>query len=116
VGVRGRERELCLALREGDALGFELGGVRVATVAPGEAAAALRALRADGSIGVLAVEAGLLEEPGAEAAVRAHDGALPVVVAFALPRRWPEAGRGRELVAAIVRRAVGYHVKLGGTS
>jgi vacuolar-type H+-ATPase subunit F/Vma7 len=114
--VARAERELCLALRPEDALGFELAGVRVAPVAPSGAAAKLRALRRDPTVGVLAVEARVAAEAGEEASSAARDGSLPVVVVFALPQRWAERARGRDLVAAVVRRAVGYHVKLGEAS
>jgi V/A-type H+-transporting ATPase subunit F len=38
-----------------------------------------------------------------------------VVLPFALPRRWSDEGKGQAYVAAIIRRAVGYGVKLGAT-
>ena len=37
---------------------------------------------------------------------------VPVLLPFALPRRWEEAGRGEEYVATLIRRAIGYHVKI----
>jgi V/A-type H+/Na+-transporting ATPase subunit F len=111
-GRASRQLELAVAVPAGRGLGFRLAGVPVVEVAPGEEAAALAALRAQPALGVLVVEASLLvaEPPGG----RRRDGALPVVVPFALPRRWSDAGGGRAFIAALVRRAVGYHVKLGG--
>jgi vacuolar-type H+-ATPase subunit F/Vma7 len=112
MDATGQERTLVLALREEDALGFRLAGVRVEAVGAGHEAEALRALRRDPSVGVLGVEEEILRAAGEDAAA-GRDGGVPLLVPLALPRRWGEAGQGRELVAALVRRAVGYHVKLG---
>jgi len=45
---------------------------------------------------------------------RARERGVPVVLPFPLPRRCSDDGRGRAYVAALIRRAVGYAVKLGG--
>jgi V/A-type H+-transporting ATPase subunit F len=45
---------------------------------------------------------------------RARERGVPVILPFALPRRWGDEGRGRAYVAALIRRAVGYGIKLGG--
>ena len=108
-----RDLALVVVVHQGDGLGLRLTGVEVEEVAPGCEEATLLALRSRPGLGVLAVEEGVLAafEPRA----RRRDAGLPVVIPFTLPRRWAEPGHGRELVAALVRRAVGYHVKLGGT-
>jgi V/A-type H+/Na+-transporting ATPase subunit F len=104
---------LTLAVRPGDALGFRLAGATVEEIAPGDEVPALLELLARPGLAVLAVEAELLDAAG-EALHHHHRGpGLPVVIPFAVPRQWADPGRGRELVAAVVRRAVGYHVKLG---
>jgi V/A-type H+-transporting ATPase subunit F len=107
-----KELQLAVAVPAGRGLGFRLAGVPVVEIAPGEEQAALSALRSQRSLGVVVVEESLLA--GEPVAARRHDAALPVLVPFALPARWSEAGRGRAFIAALVRRAVGYHVKLGG--
>jgi len=106
---------LAVAVREGDALGFRLAGATVERVLPGAEAAAFRRLVDDGRTGVLAVEEELLRAVPPRMVERAREAGLPVIVPFALPRRWSDAGRGRAYVAALIRRAVGYAVKLGGT-
>ena len=105
---------LVVAVRPGDALGFRLAGAAVDEIPPGEEASAFRRLVADPHTGVLAVEEELLHEVPERVLRRARDGGLPVILPFALPRRWGEEGRGRAYVAALIRRAVGYAVKLGG--
>lgn len=105
---------LAVAVRPGDGLGFRLAGAAVEEVAPGAEPAAFRRLLGDPRLGVLAVEEELLRAAPARLLRRARERGLPVVLPFALPRRWGEEGRGRAYVAAIIRRAIGYAVKLGG--
>jgi V/A-type H+-transporting ATPase subunit F len=104
-----------VAVRPGDGLGFRLAGATVEEVPPGGEAAAFRRLVSDPRAGVLAVEEELLRAVPDRALRRAREAGLPVILPFALPRRWGEEGRGRAYVAALIRRAVGYAVKLGGT-
>jgi V/A-type H+-transporting ATPase subunit F len=114
-GARGRAPlGLVVAVRPGDALGFRLAGAAVEEVAPGAETAAFRRLLAAPRTGVLAVEEELLRAVPDRVLRRARDAGLPVILPFALPRRWGEEGRGRAYVAALIRRAVGYAVKLGG--
>ncbi len=104
---------LAVAVRPGHGLGFRLSGAPVEEIAPGEEGRALTALLARPELAVVAVEAELLAPAEEVLRARRRGAGLPVLIPFALPRRHAEPGRGRELVAAIVRRAVGYHVKLG---
>jgi V/A-type H+-transporting ATPase subunit F len=101
-------------VRPGDGLGFRLAGAAVDEVAPGGEAAALRRLLADPHVGVVAAEEDVLRAVPARLLRRAREAGLPVILPFALPRRWGDSGRGEAYVAALVRRAVGYAVKLGG--
>lgn len=108
-----RSLHLALAVRPGDAGGFRLAGAEVREVAPGEEAAAFRELLGDPHLGVLAVEEALLAAAPPRLLARARERGLPVVLPFALPRRWGEPGRGQSWVAELIRRAVGYGVRLG---
>jgi V/A-type H+-transporting ATPase subunit F len=114
--VAGEEGSLGLAVvvRPGDALGFRLAGAAVEEVAAGAEPAAFRRLLGDPRLGVVAVEEELLRAAPDRLLRRARERGLPVILPFALPRRWGEEGRGRAYVAAIIRRAIGYAVKLGG--
>ncbi len=105
---------LAVAVRPGDGLGFRLAGADVEEVAPGAEGPVLRRLLADPRLGVLAVEEELLAAVPARVLGRVRDRAVPVILPFALPRRWGEEGRGRAYVAALIRRAVGYGEKLAG--
>ncbi len=105
---------LVVLVRPEDARGFTLAGAAVATPGPGEELEALRAALGDPAVGVIAVEEELLAHVPARLLKRAQERGIPVLLPFALPRRYGEAGRGREYVAALIRRAIGYAVRLGG--
>lgn len=109
----GHPLRLTVAVRPGEAGGFRLAGAEVREVAPGEETAAFRELLGDPRVGVLAVEEALLAAAPPNLLARARERGLPVVLPFALPRRWGESGRGQAWVAALIRRAVGYGVRLG---
>ncbi len=102
-----------IVTRPGDGLGFLLAGARVEEVAPGEEHARLGPLLAEPGLGVLAVEeqviAGLSDEmldlPGRVG--------LPVVFPFALPRRLADPSHTTSYIGELLRRAIGYHVRLG---
>ena len=117
-GAKAREGaaslSVAIAVRPGDGLGFRLAGVAVEEVPPGGETAAFRRLLSDPHAGVLAVEEELLQAAPARLVRRARERGLPVILPFALPRRIGEEGRGRAYVAALIRRAIGYGVKLGG--
>ena len=104
---------LAVAVRPGDALGFRLAGAAVEEVSRGAESQALRRLLADERLGVLAVEEELLAAVPPRVLGRARQRGIPVILPFALPRAGEE-GRGRAYVAALIRRAVGYAVKLAG--
>jgi V/A-type H+-transporting ATPase subunit F len=103
-----------VAVRKGDGLGFRLAGATVEEVRPGEEAVAFRRILADARVGLVAIEEELLAALPPRLVRRAHERGLPVLLPFALPRTWGDAGRGSAYVAALIRRAVGYAVKLGG--
>jgi V/A-type H+-transporting ATPase subunit F len=106
---------LVVVVRPEDALGFRLAGARVVETARGGEAAVLRALLSEPRTGVVAVDEEVLAAVPAHVLRRAHDRGIPVLLPFALPRRSGEEGRGRAWVAALIRRAIGYAVKLGGS-
>ena len=107
-------RRLVVLLRPDDARGFQLAGARVETVLPGEEPGLLRTLLAEPTLGVLAVEEEILSHVPPRQLRRVRERGVPVLLPFALPRKLGEAGKGREYVAALIRRAIGYAVRLAG--
>ncbi|MGB8933083.1 MAG: V-type ATP synthase subunit F [Anaeromyxobacteraceae bacterium] len=112
-GAAGAMR-LAVLVRPGDARGFQLAGARVVTATAGEEVAALRLLLADPALGVLAVEEELLSVVPPRLVRRVRERGLPVLLQFALPRTYGEEGKGRDYVAALIRRAIGYAIRLAG--
>lgn len=101
-----------VAVRHGEGLGFRLAGAPVEEIGEGEAAERLKALVADPSLGVLAIEETLLERVPEALLQRIGREGLPVLLPFAIPKAWEEVGRGEQYVATLIRRAIGYHVKI----
>jgi V/A-type H+/Na+-transporting ATPase subunit F len=98
--------------RRGEGLGFRLAGAPVEEIEEGHEAERLKALVSDPSLGVLAVEEKVLERVPETLLQRAGREGIPVILPFAVPRVWEEAGRGEQYVATLIRRAIGYHVKI----
>src|SRR5512138_503960 len=115
-GTAATATRFTVLLRAADARGFLLAGASVATAATGEEVGALRAILADPAVGVVAVEEEILAHVPERTLRRARERGVPVLLPFALPRRYGEAGRGREYVAALIRHAIGYAVRLGGAA
>jgi V/A-type H+-transporting ATPase subunit F len=107
-------RKLVVLVRPDDARGFRLAGATVQPAGRGEEVPLLRGLLADPAVGVIAVEEEVLSQVPPRALQRARARGIPILLAFALPRSVGEAGRGREYVAALIRRAIGYAVRLAG--
>jgi vacuolar-type H+-ATPase subunit F/Vma7 len=98
--------------RPGDGLGFRLAGAEVEELAAGEEAERFKTLLADERLGVLAVEEELVERVPEPLLERIGREGIPVLLPFRYPRRWLETGRGEAYVATLMRRAIGYHVKI----
>lgn len=105
-------RSLIVVTAPGDGLGFRLAGARVEEIPPGEEAVRLPPLLDARDAGVLAVEDGVLARAPAQLVERAARTGLPVLFPFALPRRLQEPGAVESYVDLLVRRAIGYHVRL----
>jgi V/A-type H+/Na+-transporting ATPase subunit F len=105
-------RGFVLVTRPGDGLGFRLAGVRVEEVAEGEEADRLRPLLEEPNAGVVAVEEAVLRRAPEAILERAARTGTPIVFPFALPRRIADTGAARSYVGALIRRAIGFHVRL----
>ncbi len=90
--------------------GFSAGGAGQVTVAPGEAAQALVRALADEDAGVVVVDERLLAEIG-EDRFRALGGEWRGILVV-LPAPEKERPAGEDYALRIIRRAIGYHVRL----
>jgi len=104
-------RALVVVTRPGDGLGFRLAGVTVEEVARGEEVLRLRLLLAGDAPPLLAVEDEILAALPETVVQRAAERGA-VLVPFTLPRRWDAPSRPEDYVAALVRRAIGYQIKV----
>lgn len=95
------------------AAGFALAGVPVAAAESGaEAAARIEAFRGEGGIGVILLEDVLHEALPAGARQEAERTPLPAVIPFPGPA-WTARPPAEEYVVELLRRAIGYRVRLG---
>jgi vacuolar-type H+-ATPase subunit F/Vma7 len=101
-----------VAVRRGEGLGFRLAGAPVEEIDEGEEPERLKALVSDPGLGVLAVEETLLERVPEALLQRIGREGIPVLFPFTFPKGWAEVGRGEQYVATLIRRAIGYHVKI----
>jgi V/A-type H+-transporting ATPase subunit F len=108
--VSHRLRVVC---RAGVADGFELAGVRTLVASSGtEAAAWLARLREEAEVGVVFLEQELLAALPERARRDLERATLPIVVPFPSPRREEAPPSAEDRVLEILRRAVGYRVRL----
>jgi V/A-type H+-transporting ATPase subunit F len=103
---------LTVVTRPGDGLGFRLAGARVEEISPGDEAERLAPLLAAPGTGVIAVVDDVLAAVPESLLDRAAKAGLPVVFPFSLPRRLTEPGRAETAIGLLIRRAIGYHVRL----
>ncbi len=103
-------RVLC---RPDIAPGFALAGLSVDAVDPtGDVAGLLATLLARTDLGVLLLEDRLYRALPEEARRRADRSAAPVVVPFPSPA-WEAVPPAEQYVVELLRRAIGYRVRLG---
>lgn len=101
-------RVLC---RPEAAAGFELAGLRVASAPdPASAAAQLKDLAADHTVGVVLLESALHAGLPRELIAKLERKGVPVIATFPSPQ-WDERGAAEEVVLEILRRAIGYRVR-----
>lgn len=98
--------------RAGAGLGFRLAGIPVEEVADADAPDRLAALVREPGLGLLALDDVLVGHAPPGVLERAARAGVPIVLPFTLPARWQEGVGGAEYVAALIRRAIGYHIKL----
>lgn len=93
-------------------LGFRLAGFRPRVASSAEDAAAhLDAMLRDARWGVILIQEDLMPDPEPMPPVRARTG-LPILVPFPGPGRERPPGEAEAYVAELLRRAVGYRVRL----
>ena len=109
---QGGQYRLTVVTRPGAGVGFRLAGVPVEEVAEASAAQRIAALLEEPDLGVLAVEEDLLRHVPQAVLDRPRRDGVPVLLPFTLPKQWGERSGGEAYVAALIRRAIGYHIRI----
>ena len=101
-----------LMCRPATAAGFGLSGLSALALPPGaDATPPVEALLRPGDPGVLLIEEAIFDDLGPELRQRLERSVRPVVVPFPGPS-WTERGPAEERVVELLRRAIGYRVRL----
>lgn len=106
------EGRIAVVARPEVSLGFAIAGVSVHHETDGRGASErLEALAQDGEMGVVMIEEALYRDmPDDYRRTRRHEG-LPVVIPVPSPD-WLESSKAHEYIVDILRRAIGYRVRL----
>jgi len=93
--------------------GFLLAGVKVDTVRTAdETEARLKAVLEEKDCGLLLVDELLLDEVGEPLLRRLERAALPIVVPLPMEMKWWREKRGMDYLLRLIRRSIGYHMRL----
>ncbi len=105
--------DLLVITGQGSSLGFKTAGLETLEVDPkADLSGILLGLQAEARYGLIVVEEPLLEKVSANAMKRLRKKGLPVIIPVNLPARWGEAEAGESPVVRLIRRAIGYQIKL----
>lgn len=103
----------CVMTGQENAEGFRLAGIDVAVVnSPSEAEKKIGKVLAGQGCGLLLVDDGIYEGIGEGFRKRLDREGLPVIVPLPMERGWGMEERGREYLLRLIRRSIGYHMRL----
>lgn len=95
------------------AAGFRLSGVEVDVVrGPEEATKRLHLRLADENCGLLIVDERLMEQAGEPLRRRLEKAGLPIVVPVPIDMTWREEGRSMDYLLRLIRRSIGFHMRI----
>ncbi len=105
--------ELLVITRTGASLGFQTAGLATLEVdSQTDISALLLDLQEEGRYGLIAIEESFLDKASEHAKKRLRKKGLPVIVPLNLPLRWGEEEAGESPVLRLIRRAIGYQIKI----
>ncbi len=100
------------------AAGFRLGGFDCVEISKGAPDAALEVgslledIEKEGRYGIVCIDESLLKLVPEGITERYRKSGLPVIVPISVPDEWGEAEPEESPIARLIRRAIGYHIKL----
>ncbi|HEY4708271.1 MAG TPA: V-type ATP synthase subunit F [Thermodesulfobacteriota bacterium] len=97
----------------GASLGFRCAGVETLEVEESaDVSGLLLGIQAGGKYGLVAMEEGLLAKVSELTMKRLRKKGLPVIIPINIPAKWGEAEAGESPVVRLIRRAIGYQIKI----
>ncbi len=107
--------KLTAIVPHGEGTGFELAGVRVREVSHhDDIAGVLDAEMNDDNNGIILMDEALLEALPPRIRKRADNSTIPLIVGVPIIRQWEYLHDRSEVIEGIIRRAVGYRIKITG--
>ena len=97
----------------GGSLGFRCAGIEcVEAEGAGDVAKILQERQASGGCGLAAVDGRLLDMVPEAVIKRLRKKGLPIIVPITIPTRWTEAGPEESPAVRLIRKAIGYQIKI----
>ncbi|HEY4706504.1 MAG TPA: V-type ATP synthase subunit F [Thermodesulfobacteriota bacterium] len=97
----------------GASLGFRCAGVETLEVEESsDISGLLLGIQSDGKYGLVAMEENLLEKVSELTMKRLRKKGLPIIIPINLPKKWGEAEAGESPIVRLIRRAIGYQIKI----
>lgn len=97
----------------GRSLGFKCAGLDCMEAdEKTDISALLLSIQNEGKYGLVAIEEALLERTPEATLKRIRKKGLPMLIPINIPRKWGEVEPGESPVVRLIRRAIGYQIKL----
>ncbi|MBI5642940.1 MAG: hypothetical protein HY954_05640 [Deltaproteobacteria bacterium] len=97
----------------GESLGFRCAGLDSREVKEGEDISGLLLnLQSEGRYGLVAIEERFLNRVSENVMKRIRKKGLPIIIPLNLPQKWAEVEYGESPIVRLIRRAIGYQIKL----
>lgn len=97
----------------GGSLGFRCAGIECIEIAEGEDISGLLvSLQNEGRYGLIAIEEGLFNRVSGNVMRRIRKKGLPIMLPVNIPHRWGEVDLGESPAVRLIRRAIGYQIRL----
>jgi len=105
--------ELLVITAPGDSLGFRCAGLECREARPADdISSMLIALQAEGRYGLVVIEDSLYRRVPESVAKRLGKKALPIILPVVVPKKWGVVEGEESPVVRLIRRAIGYQIKL----
>lgn len=98
---------------KGGSLGFQCAGLDCVEVEDAASiSSTLVAIQDEGKFGLVAIEEKLLEKASDAVMRRIRKKGLPIIIPINIPQKWGEVEYGESPVVKLIRKAIGYQIKI----